>query len=133
MAKLLKKIAVGAAIAGAAGYVAGLLSAPKSGKDTRKELRRSADDGLGDFESQLKGLQKELRDLIGHAKGGGDDVSKQSQKKLDALVEKANDSKDKVQDVVHAFKGGKANDRDLKKAISDARHAVEHIKDFIKK
>jgi gas vesicle protein len=133
VAKLLKNIAIGAAVAGAAGYVAGVLSAPKSGKDSRKELKISAGNGFDDVEIQLKSIQNELRQLIGDAKGGSGDIGKLSQKKLDKLVEKANDSKDKVQDVVHAFKGGTANDKDLKKAVSDARHAVEHIKDFIKK
>jgi gas vesicle protein len=37
-----KKIALSAIIAGVAGYGIGLLTAPKSGKDTRKDIKNTA-------------------------------------------------------------------------------------------
>lgn len=56
---------VGAALAGATiGYVAGVLSAPQSGRDTRRALGRrlehQADDLVRKAESTLKGAQERL-------------------------------------------------------------------------
>jgi gas vesicle protein len=130
---LLKRIAIGAALAGAAGYVAGLITAPKSGRETRKDLAKKADTSRADIESQLRDMQAELGSILDDAKGKSGDLSSNAQKELKSLVEKAKDSKDKVRKVMNAVHDGDAKDKDLKKAIADAKHALEHIKDFIQK
>src|SRR6476469_7044774 len=98
--KTVKKVAAGAAIAGAAGYLAGLLTAPKSGRETREEFRKSAGKGMTEVERQLKSLQTELSDLINEARGKGDDASGKAQKELHKLADKAKDSKDKVKEIL---------------------------------
>jgi gas vesicle protein len=131
--KLYQRIAIGAAIAGAAGYLAGLLTAPKSGKKTRQELSTAASSGINDVEKQLREMQNELADILNDAKQKGGTFNGKAQDELASLVDKAKDSKEKMRKVISAVHDGDANDKDLKKAMSDARHAIEHIKDFIQK
>ena len=131
--KTAKRIAVGAAIAGAAGFVAGILAAPRSGKETRNELRKAKGHKATDIEDQLHGLQNELGDLVNEAKGKGDDLGSKAQKELRKLGDSAREAKDKAATVVSAVQNGKASDKDLNKAIADAKHTIEHIKDYLKK
>ena len=42
MSKRSRNFALGTAVAAAVGYLAGVLSAPKSGKETRKDIARTA-------------------------------------------------------------------------------------------
>lgn len=128
-----KRIALGASIAGAAGYLAGILSAPKSGKETRDELRKAAGKNVSEVEAQLHNLQAELGDLVNEAKGKGDDLGSKAQKELRKLVDNARDAKDKAAAVLTAVQSGKASDKDLTKAIVDAKHTIEHIKDYLNK
>lgn len=131
--KILKNLAIGAAFAGAAGYLAGLLTAPKSGSETRDELYKSIKNNTTDIESQLKNLQAELGRLVDQAKNQSTDMNDQAQNEFKTLLEKAKDSKEKVQNIITAVHNGKANDKDLKNAIDDAKNAIDHIKVFFKK
>src|SRR5689334_16286927 len=62
-----KRFAIGALIIGAAGYVAGILTAPKSGKETRADIARVTDKGMAEAEKHLKKLHTELNQLVGEA------------------------------------------------------------------
>ena len=128
-----KKLAIGAAIAGAAGYIAGVLTAPAEGKKTRKQLKKAADHSISDVEKQLKQLHSELGDLVKDAKDGSADVSGRAQKKLSGAIDSAHDAKDKLRDVLSAVHEGEATDKELNKALEDARRSLEHLKEFIKK
>lgn len=128
-----KRLAVGTAIAGAAGYVAGILTAPKSGKQTRKDLREAADLQMSETEKQLKSLHTDLGKAVDDAKKRGSDMSGKAEKELKNLVDKAKDTKEKVREVLSAIHEGDASDKDLKKAVADARHSLAHLKDYLKK
>jgi gas vesicle protein len=129
----LKKIAVGAAIAGAAGYVVGTLTAPREGKKTRKKLQKTADKSMADVEKQLKELHRELGNLMNDAKGNGSELSDRMQKKFGGAVDNARNAKDKLREVLSSVHEGEASDKDLNKALQDARHSLEHLKRFLKK
>ena len=62
-----KRIALGTIVAGAVGYVAGILTAPKSGSDTRSSIRSVRDSSIAKAEKQLKQLHTELNHLLGEA------------------------------------------------------------------
>lgn len=128
-----KKIAIGAAIAGAAGYAVGVLSAPTEGKKTRKKLKKSAERGVSDIEKQLKRLHSDLGDMVSQAKDSSDDMSGRAQKKFMSAVEGARDAKDKLRDVLSAVHEGEASDKDLQKALEDARRTLSHLKQYLKK
>ena len=130
---LLKKLAVGAAVAGAAGYVVGVLTAPAEGKKTRKNLKKSANGSIADAEKQLKQLHSELGDLVNDVKDNGDELSGRMQKKFGSAVDGAHKTKDKLRDVLSSVHEGEASDKDLTKALEDARRSLDHLKQFIKK
>lgn len=128
-----KKVAVGAAVAGAAGYLAGLLTAPKSGRETREDLKNAGRKGVSEAEKQLKSLHTDLAKTVDEAKDKGSKLSGKAQKELTGLVDKAKDTKEKVREVLSAVHEGDATDKDLKKAVADAKHALAHLKEYLKK
>lgn len=131
--KTAKRLALGAAVAGAAGFLAGLLTAPKSGRETREELLKSAGKTANDVEAQLKNLHAELADLIDETREKGDELNGKAKREFNSLADLAKDSKNKAQDVLKSAKKGELSDKDLQKAITDAKHAIDHLKDFLKK
>jgi len=129
----LKKIAVGSAIAATAGYVAGILTAPKSGRATRSDIKDFSTKNAREAEKELKKLHTELDKLIAGSKKRGAKLSVKGKKELDNLVAKAKVSKEKTREVISAIHEGDAEDKDLKKAIEDANTAIGHLKDYLKK
>lgn len=128
---VVKKVAIGAAITAVLGYVAGVLTAPKSGKETREAIKNKAEDTYGAAEKELKKLHTELTDVI-------DEVSDRitsfkNNKEVSGALDKGRDAKQKAREVLSTLHDGEANDKDLKKAISDATKAIEHLRDFLRK
>jgi len=133
MGKNGKKLAIGTAIGLLAGYVTGILTAPKSGKETRGDIAKVSVKALREAEKQLKTLFGELDEAIVKAKQQAKNFSDSSKVKLDDLIEKAKDSKQKAKEVLSAIRAGDAEDPDLKSAIKEATDAKNHLLDFIKK
>jgi gas vesicle protein len=129
----LKKLAIGGAVAAAAGYVAGVLTAPKSGKETRKDIKDAADKSWSQAEKELKKLHTDLDKAINDSKEAGDKVGSKTKKELDVLLEKAQTTKEKARRVLSAVHEGDAEDKDLKRAIEDAKEAIQHLRDYLKK
>jgi gas vesicle protein len=126
-----KKFAIGAAITGLLGYLVGILTAPKSGKETREDIRDRAYETYGAAEKELKKLHTELVDLIDEAT---DRVTEfRNRKDVKAALQNGHDARQKAREVLSTLHDGEANDKDLKKAISDATKAIEHLRDFLRK
>ena len=53
---VVKKLAIGAAISAVLGYIAGILTAPKSGKETRDDIKSKAHETYAAAEKELKKL-----------------------------------------------------------------------------
>ncbi|MGZ6005331.1 MAG: hypothetical protein ACXWLH_04240 [Candidatus Saccharimonadales bacterium] len=130
---LIKKVAIGSTIAAAAGYVAGVLTAPKSAKETRRDIKNAADKGWSEAEKDLKKLHTELDKVIKDITKNRNKVANGAKKDLDSLLDKAADTKEKAREVLSAIHEGDAEDKDLKKAIDDAQEAIEHLRDYLKK
>jgi gas vesicle protein len=128
-----KKIAIGASVAAVAGYVTGLLTAPKSGKQTRDDIKAGANKGLTDAERELKKLHTELADLIGEVKDRGDKLSGKATKEVGGVLEKGKVAKEKARELLSALHEGDAEDKDLKRAVNEASKAIEHLKNYLKK
>ncbi len=133
MPKSIKKFAIGAAIAGTAGYLAGVLSAPKSGRETRDDIKDATSRGVSEAEKDLKKLHTQLGKLLGEAKDKSSDLTGKTQQELTDLLDKAKDTKEKAREMLSAIHEGSAEDKDLRRAIADANKAVDHIKDYLKK
>ena len=59
------KFAIGALIGAAAGVVAGLLTAPKSGKETRADIKRKADELKGDATDTAQKAKTKATEVAG--------------------------------------------------------------------
>lgn len=133
MSKTAKKFAIGAVLAAAAGYVAGILTAPKSGKETRKDIKNAAEHGLAEAEKQLKKLHTELNQLIDQGRAKADQLKGKAQEELKVVIDNAKAMKEKTRVLLSAIHEGDADDKDLKNALSEANKAVEHLKSYLKK
>lgn len=131
--QIAKRIAVGGAVAAAAGYVVGILTAPKSGKETRQDIKSAADRSRAEAEKDLKRLHTDLDNIIKEAKKQGGSASKKAQQELADLVDMAKDTKEKAREMLSAIHEGDAEDKDLKRAIKNANTALENLRDFLKK
>ena len=128
-----KKFALGTLFAAIAGYLTGILTAPKSGKETREDIKETAQKGFSEAEKQLKALHTELGKLIDETKAKTGELSDKTKQELESLVGKAKDAKEKAREVLSAIHEGDAEDKDLKKAIGDATKAIEHLRDYLAK
>jgi len=128
-----KKIAVGAGLAAAAGYLAGILTAPKSGRQTRRDIKQAAEKGVAAAEKDAKQVQAEVEGLLKDAKAKGADLSGKTKEELDDLVAKAKTAKEKVVTVVTAVKQGEADDKELQKALDEAKKAIKHVRKYLAK
>jgi gas vesicle protein len=129
--EVVKKVAIGAAISAAVGYIAGILTAPKSGKETRADIKNKAVETYAAAEKELKKLHTELTDMI-------DEVTDRittfkNRKDVSGALDKGRDAKQKAREVLSALHDGEAEDKDLQRAIKDASLAIDHLRDFLKK
>lgn len=127
------KLALGAAIGAALGYAAGLLTAPKSGKETREDIKRKANEFYVAAEKELKKLHTELNEKLTLANEKLGELRETGGRKFDDALEQAKKAKDKVREVLSGLHDGEADDRDLQKAITEATKAVENLRTYLKK
>lgn len=117
----------------AAGYIAGLLTAPKSGKETREDIKRVSKQAKEELESRLNAAKEDLSVVMDDAMRRGKDLSNKAKTELDTLLSKGRAAQSKAKEVLMAAKSGEANDTDLQHALADAKEAKKHIMQFIKK
>jgi gas vesicle protein len=128
-----KKFAIGAAIAATAGYIAGVLTAPKSGKEARQDIKDTASKGVAEAEKQLQNVQDELKGLLDGASERGEKLSKKAKEEYEDVLEKAGDAKSKTREVLAALRKGTADDKELQRALNDAKDAVKHLRKYLTK
>lgn len=127
------KWALGAAAAAGIGFIAGVLSAPRSGKRTRQKLAKSASKAKVDSEKQLKKLYSELNDNLGEAEKRLKTAKAGANQELKKQVAAAKKTKDKVKLLLSALHNGDADDPDLKVMIDEAKNAKANLAKFFKK
>ena len=128
-----KKLAIGAALSAVAGYIAGILTAPKSGKETREDIKDKAVETYAAAEKELKKLHTELGDVLTEAGDKFGELRGKGKKSLDEAVSQGQKAKDKAREVLSSLHDGEADDKDLKKAIAEATKAVENLRNYLKK
>lgn len=127
-----QKVALGAAIAGIGGYLAGVLTAPKSGKETRLDLANKASDIKDDAGTQLAEAQKELSETLRKAQEKTLSLSAQAREEFNETVIRAKDAQNKARMVLVALKAGEAEDPELNRAVKQARQATKNLSKFLK-
>ncbi|HEY5152701.1 MAG TPA: YtxH domain-containing protein [Candidatus Saccharimonadales bacterium] len=129
----LKRIAIGSSVAAVAGYVAGVLTAPKSGKQTRDDIKVAAERSRTEAEKDLKRLHTDLDKVIKDAKEASSGLGAKTQQELNELIEKAKDTKEKTREVISAIHEGDAEDKDLARAVKNANTSLKHLRNYLKK
>ena len=125
------KFAVGAMLGVVVGLVAGILTAPKSGKETRKDLKDTATKVFAEAEKRLKGLYNELDVLITKGKSKASDLSGRSKEELDKALDVAQKAQVKAKEVISAVRGGETTNPELEKAIKEVTSAKNQLKKYL--
>lgn len=128
-----KKFAVGALVAGVVGFLVGILSAPKSGKETREDLKDTTKIAISRVEKDLKIAHTELKDSISSVSSNLKTTSLQAKSDLKKALDKAKKSQAKVRVALSSIHDGKSDDPELKLALKEAKSAKEHLRKFLKK
>lgn len=124
------KIVVGAALAAGAGYVAGILTAPKAGKETRADIKKATEKGIAETKKRAEMVQAELADLTARARTDLGQLTGRAKEELSRAIDIASHAKDKVAGV---SKNGTTSDKDFDKALAEAKLALDHLKSFLTK
>lgn len=133
MNKKSRNLAITAVFLSVLGYIAGLLTAPKSGRETRKDIQKKALKAKTDAEKKLKKLHSELSSLIDDGKKRAGKAKSKAETELSKALDKAGYAKDKAREVLSAVHEGDADDKDLQQAIKEVNSAIEHLKKYVKK
>src|ERR1700742_3614405 len=103
-----KKFAIGAALTALAGYLVGILTAPKSGRETREAIKDKAYETYSVAEKELKKLHTELTDVIDEV---SDRISSfKNGKEVSGALDKARDAKQKAREVLSTLHDGETDD-----------------------
>jgi len=127
-----RKVALGAALAAVGGYLAGVLTAPKSGKETRRDLADKAGELKNDTGAQLQAAQEELAATIKKAQTKTVALSAQAREEFNETMIRAKDASNKAKMVIKAMKAGEAEDPELNKAVKQAKLAQKNLSKFLK-
>jgi gas vesicle protein len=127
-----RKMAVSALIAGVAGYIGGLLTAPKSGKETRKKLTEEAEGFKDNTEEQLQKANEDLKVLLKDAKNKTERRRRQAKEEFNEALLRAKDAQNKASSTLKAIKNGEAEDPELNKAVKQAKLAAKNLGKFFK-
>jgi len=133
-----RRFGLGIIIGAIAGVVVGLLTAPKSGKETRDDIKNKAMDVKGVAERRLKDAHKELCELSDEAKKKTVKLQGKASKELEELISKADALKDKIKIAITSIKSGDDDNDDatidqlLKDLNSLKDKIVEKTKDLKK-
>ncbi len=127
-----KKWALGTAAAAVAGYFAGILTAPQSGKEAREDLADKAGDLRTDSEEQLQKARDDLAEALKNAKAKTTNLGAKAKTEYDEAVVSAKDAVNKGGSVLKAFKAGEAADPDLNKSIKQLKQAQKNLSKYLK-
>lgn len=127
-----RKLAVGGLVAGLAGYLAGVLTAPKSGKQTRGDITDKAEGVVKSAETELVSLQTELKDAVTRTKSEATALSGKAREEFNEALLRAKDAQTKATSVLKAVKAGQANDPELNKAVKQAKLALKNLGRYLK-
>ena len=129
MAKKRNKFALGTVFGAVTGLVAGLLLAPKSGKETRQDIKRAA----GNIIEDSKKVQQELARVIKAADERLRRAGRRAGSKQKELVKQTKAANRKLTAIIKSVTQGQASDRDLSQATNRAKESLAALKKYLKK
>lgn len=127
-----RKLAIGAAVGITAGFIAGILTAPKSGKETRKDIKAATNKFTRESEKKLKALHADLSDLLAKGKVQAKKQGANVKSELLKAMHKAEKAQKRVKEVITAIRNGEADHPELDKAVKDAAEAKKHLLQYLR-
>lgn len=127
-----KKFFIFALITGIFGYLAGILTAPKSGKETRKDIADKAGEIKESGLVELRAIEAELVTLMKATQDKAGQLTSRARAEYNEALIRAKDAQNKSKAVLQAVKSGSADNEDLDVAVKQSREAVKNLKKFIK-
>ena len=131
MKKNSRNIVVGAILVGAASYLAGILTAPKKGKETREDIRHASVNFKISLEKSLKKLYADSSKQLDRALNVKQDLTRQTKKELDLLIASVRHAKDKIKVYLTALRDGDIEEEEITLLLSDGRDNTERLKYFV--
>lgn len=128
-----KVVAVGAIVAAGAGYLAGILTAPKSGKETRSDIAKTASKARVDGERQLKKLHSELTEVLKETEEAAKKTRLKVSDELADATKNAKVAKEKAREILSALHNGDADDPNLQAVIEEVKLAKTNLVKYLKK
>lgn len=128
-----RSLAIGTVLVAGAGYVAGLLTAPKSGKQTRKDLQRKALKAKTEAERKLKVAHSDLNQLLDETSAFTKTAKGKALTEIEKTRHQAEQVRQKSRELLSAIHEGEADDKDLQKSIDDVKKAADHLKKYLGK
>jgi gas vesicle protein len=133
MNKDVKNVGI-ALIAGlAAGYTLGVLTAPKSGKETRNDIKEAGTKAYKMAEARLKNTYEDLSDVIASAGEQAKKLNKKGKEELDVLLAAAHDAQGRVKQLITSVRNGDVTEELFDNTVIAAQAAKDELQDFISK
>jgi gas vesicle protein len=133
MNKKTKQLAIGGAVLAGIAYFVGILTAPKSGKEIRKDIKRASTKARVQAENRLKTLLGELDGNIKEGVKTAKSLNTSARRELQQLIANARVAKVKVRECLSALHEGEETDEELQAAIAEAKKTLTHLKKYFKK
>jgi gas vesicle protein len=129
-----KGLAIGAAIGAVVGVVTGILFAPKSGKETREDIKVAAHKAKEKFLAESDKIHEELSELIKNVEELAREKGSLLADKVKVALAEAKTAKKDLSEKAKQLKAGKdTSDKDLQTALEKAREAQAALAKFLKK
>ncbi|HUC95380.1 MAG TPA: YtxH domain-containing protein [Candidatus Saccharimonadia bacterium] len=114
------------------GYLAGILTAKQSGKQTRGDIKDYTEKSIDSSEEKIGKLYSDLSEIIKTA----EDKIKKGGLSLKGNLSKATDrarlTKIQVKEILSALRKGQTNNKDLQKTMASAKTAIKNLKTYLK-
>ena len=126
------KFFIGAAIGAAVGAITALLTAPKSGKETRADIKSKATEMSHEALRQLRKLEGELNKRISDVKRLSHKLQGDARKEVDDLVARAEKMKERASKIASDMKDDVQKQLD-DKFIDDIKTVLSDLQDLAKR
>ncbi len=127
-----RRLAIGALIAGIGGYLAGILTAPKSGKETRADIANKAGELKSEAGVQLQKATDELTQMIDSAKDKTQALGAKAKEEFNEALLRAKDARSKAGTVLKAVRAGGSDEPELNKAINQVKQAGKNLGKYLR-
>ena len=111
------------------GAIAGILFAPKSGKETREDIKKQAGRAKSETEKQLKQLFQEVNEQVSSAKDKAQTLGSKARTEVDELVAAAQPLQAKLKELISNVREGvDVDEKELDTTMERARSAAASLK-----